>query len=432
MSPFIIGIIGIVVLLILFAARMSVAYALAVVGLAGFTYLVSVKGSFNLIVTDIFSNFNSYDLSVIPLFVLMGFIAFYSGISERLYNTANKLVGHVRGGLAMATILACAAFGAVCGSASATAATMSTISIPEMKKRHYDAVLAGGTVAAGNILGPLIPPSMIFIIYGVLTGVSIGKLFVAGILPGIVLTILYCITIYILTSVNPALAPREARMELKEAILSIPGGTGEAIIIFALVIGGLMVGFFTPTEAGAAGAFAVLLVGLVGRRLKWNGIYTALADTTKTSAFIMLIVTAALVFGHFLVVSTVPQTLNNLIGKLPVPPFAIMIAMFIIYGILGMFIDGLAMIVLTIPIFYPLVIQLGYDPIWFGVIIVTVGGLGGITPPLGVAAYVVSGVSNIPLTTVFRGVWPFVGTVYAFLIILLVFPEIATFLPRFM
>jgi len=411
---------------------MPVAYALGVVGLSGFAYLVSAKGSFTLLITDIFSNFNSYSLSVIPLFVLMGLIAFYSGISQKLYNTADKLVGHVRGGLAMATIIACAAFGAVCGSASATAATMATISIPEMKKHNYDMSLASGTVAAGNILGPLIPPSMVFIIYGVITGVSIGKLFIAGILPGILLTILYCVTIYIQTSLNPGLAPREAKVSLKEAVLSIPGGTGEALIIFGLVMGGLMVGFFTPTEAGAAGAFAVLLVGLAGRRLKWKGIYDALTDTTKTSAFILLIVTTAMVFGHFLVVSTIPQTINKWIGTLPVPAFAVMIGIFIVYGILGMFIDGLAMIVLTIPIFFPLVLQLGFDPIWFGVIIVIVGGLGGITPPLGVSSYVVSGVSKIPLNIVFKGVWPFIITIYACLIILLAFPQIATFLPNIM
>jgi len=362
----------------------------------------------------------------------MGFIAYYSGLGQKLYSLADKVVGHVRGGLAMATVIACAAFGAVCGSPTATAATMSTISIPEMRKRKYDSALAAGTVAAGNILGPLIPPSIVFIIYGVLTEASIGKLFIAGIIPGILLTAIYCLTIYIITGLNPMLGPPGPKVSFREAVRAIPGGAGETLAIFAIVMGGLIVGFFTPTEAGAVGAFAVLLVGLATRHLNWNGIYQALTESVRISAFILLVVTCAMIFGHFLAVSRVPQTLNTLVSTLPVPPYAIMIGVFIVYGILGMFIDALAMVVLTIPIFYPLVIQLGFSELWFGVIIVLVGGLGGITPPLGVSAYVVSGISKIPLQTVFKGILPFVGSIFVCLIILLAFPQIATFLPSVM
>jgi tripartite ATP-independent transporter DctM subunit len=410
---------------------MPVAYVMAIVGLGGFAYLVSAKASFSLVATDLFSNFNSYSLSVIPLFVLMGYFAFHSGISQRLFDTASKLVGHLKGGLAISTMLGCAAFSAICGSGTATTATMAAICMPEMKKRNYDMAFASGTVASGGILGPLIPPSTIFIIYGALTRLSIGKLLIAGILPGILLTILWCIQIYIQASLNPSLAPPTPRVSLKEAVLSLPGGVGETLIIFVSVIGGLMVGFFTPTETAAVGAAAVLLVGLA-RGLKWKGIYTALADTTSVTAFIMLILVTAIIFGHFLTVTGIPQTLNNLLITAPVPGFVIIIGIYIVYLIGGMFIDGLALMVVTLPIFYPLILQLGYDGIWFGVIMVIVGGLGGLTPPMGTGAYIISGVAKIPLDIAFKGIWPFVGTGVACMLILLAFPQIATFLPSLM
>lgn len=432
MTPITAGLIGVGVLLILFLARMPVAYALALVGLGGFAYLVSAKASFSLVAADIYSNFNSYNLSVIPLFVLMGYFAFYSGISRGLFDAASKLMGHVRGGIAISTMMACAAFSSICGSGQATGATMAAICMPELKKRNYDMALASATITSGAVLGPLIPPSTIFIIYGALTGLSISKLFIAGILPGLLLTTLWCTQIYIQVRLNPALAPSVPKVGLKEAILSFPGGVLEALLIFVIVIGGLMLGFFTPTEAGAVGAIAVLLVGLARGRLKWKDITAALAETTKTSAFIMFIIVGAIIFGHFLVATTIPQVVGTLLTRVPLPGSVIIVGMYIMYLIGGTFIDGLALMVITIPIFLPVVLQLGYSGLWFGVILVVVGGLGGLTPPLGMTSYVVSGVGKVPLATVFRGNVPFLVTAVACMLILLAFPQIVAFLPSFM
>lgn len=433
MSPITAGVIGIGLLLILFMIRMPVAYAMGIIGLAGSIYLVTIQGSLHLLATDIFSNFNSYSMSVLPLFILMGYIAFYSGIGKRLFDTADKFIGHIHGGLAMATIIACACFGAICGSAGATVATMSAICVPEMKRHNYDSALATGTVAAGNVLGPLIPPSTVFIIYGAITGESIGKLFIAGILPGILVTIIYCLTIYLQTKLNPRLGPpRVQKVSLREALSSIPGGTGESLIIFGFVMGGLMYGLFTPSEAGAIGAFGMLLVVLAGRRLDRKGLFKALADSTRVTTFILLIIATGLVFSHFIVITTIPQSINNYITTLNLSPYLVLIGIFIVYGILGCFIEAYAMIITTIPIFIPMIKQIGFDPIWFGVVIVIVGGLGAITPPVGLAVYIVSGATGTPLSTAFKGAWPFVVSIYVCLIILMYFPQIATFLPGLM
>ena len=432
MNPGVIGAIGIGALFVLLFSGLPVGFLLALLGLIGFSYLTFFGAGANLIAKDFFSNFSAYSLTVIPMFIFMGQIAFYSGTSQRLYDFAYKMVGQLRGGLAMATTVACAGFAAICGSTNATAATMGTVAIPEMKRYHYDPKLATGCVAAGGSLGILIPPSVIFIVYGVMTQQSIGKLFVAGILPGILLTGLFIATIYILCRRNPNLAPPGPRVSLKEKLASL-SELAETIILFALVMGGLFTGFFTPTEAGAVGAGGALIIAMARRKLTWQGFKASILDTTKLSCMVMVIVTGAVVFGHFLAVTRIPFNLATWVAELPIPPTAVIALIIISYLIGGCFIDSLALILLTVPIFFPVITTLDYDPIWFGVIIVLVTQIGVISPPLGTNVYIISKVAeDVPLGTIFRGVIPFLIAMIVCTAIIVAFPQVALFLPGLM
>lgn len=431
MSPVHVGIIGVVFLVVILFSKFPVAFCMALVGLLGFGYLVSPEAALNIIVKDFYTVFSSYSLTVVPLFVFMGQILFYAGISRKLYDAAYAWLGHYKGGLAMATVGACAGFSAICGSTNATAATMATVALPEMKRFKYRDELATGVVAAGGSLGILIPPSVIFIVYGIMTEQSIGKLFMAGIFPGILLSILFILTIYIWVSINPEMAPRVEKQGFRVRIRSLTGLI-EVIILFVLVMGGLFIGIFTPTEAGAVGAFGGLIIPLVRRQLSWQGFIMALYSSTRTTCMIFMIVAGATVFGHFLAVTTIPTTLSTWVVGLPIPPWAVMIVVMFFFLIGGCFMDALGMIMLTIPIFYPVAIALGYDPIWFGVVIVLVTELGVITPPVGINVYVVSGIAkNVPLEVIFKGAIPFVLTLLTYVIIMVFFPQIALFLPSF-
>lgn len=432
MSPLTIGLVGLIAFLTLILIRMPIAYAMALVGFAGFTYMTSASAALDMVAKELISTFSSYSLSVIAMFVWMGFLAYYSGIGTRLYVFAYKLIGHWPGGLAIATQSACAVFGAICGSNTATAATMGAIALPEMKKYNYDNSLATASVAAGGVLGVLIPPSVIFIVYGMATEQSIGTLFIAGIIPGILLMLLYQLTIYILTKRNPELGPPGPQSGWSERMAALRGGLGEVLIVFALSMGGLFAGWFTPTEAGAVGAFGVLMVALAGKNISWNGFKKSLYDTTRTTAMIMLLVAGSTIFGRFMAVSRVPFELAAWTGSLDLPPFVIMAIILGIYLILGCFIDALAMILLTIPIFYPIAVDmLGYDPIWFGVVIVLCVAMGVITPPVGMNVYIIKGVaSDVPLETIFKGIWPFLGAIVVCLALLIAFPQLSIFLPN--
>lgn len=426
-----IGVLGVAVFFALLILRMPIAFAMALVGFAGFSYLVSPAAAWSMVSEEIYSTFTSYSLSVIAMFVWMGFLAYYSGIGSRLYVFAYKLIGHYPGGLAIATQAACAVFGAICGSNTATAATMGAIALPEMKKYHYDPALATASIAAGGVLGVMIPPSVIMIVYGMATEQSVGKLFMAGILPGILLMLLYMAAIYLLAARRPALAPAGPKAPWQERISALRGGLGEVLVIFSLSIGGLFAGWFTPTEAGAVGACGVLAVALLGRHIDREGFVKSLKDSTRTTAMIMLMVAGAIIFGRFMAVSRVPFEFAEWAGALALPPFMVMGIILFIYLVLGCFIDALALVLLTIPIFYPVVVgTLGYDPIWFGVIIVMVVAMGVITPPVGMNVYIIKGVApDIPLETIFRGIWPFLGALVVGLVLLIAFPQIATFLP---
>jgi C4-dicarboxylate transporter DctM subunit len=432
MSPGTIAIIGIVLLISLFLLRMPVAYVMTLIGFLGFAYMTSVGGALSILGKDFWVMFSSYTLIVIPMFVFMGTIAFYSGMGGRLYHVAFKFLGQLPGGLAIATCYACAAFGACCGSTNAGAAAMGKVTLPEMKKYHYDPALATGCVASAGSLAILIPPSTILIIYGVLTEESIGKLFAAGILPGILLATLFALTIYIICRRDPNLGPAGVRATWKERVASL-SGVVEMLVLFVLVMGGLFVGWFTPTEAGAAGAAGAMIIALVRRQLSWRGFVDSLVETTRITAMVFLIVTGATIFGHFMAVTRVPFELSEWVGGLGVSRYVIM--GFIIFGYLigGCFMDSLALVTLTVPVLYPLILKLGFNPIWFGVIIVLVAEMGVITPPVGINVYVIKGVAgDVPLETIFRGIFPFLVALIVCTAILIAFPQIALFLPSFM
>jgi tripartite ATP-independent transporter DctM subunit len=429
MSPVAAGIVGIALLLLLFLLRMPVAFAMAFVGFIGFAYLADSGPALSLLAQDIYHTFSSYPLSVIPMFILMGTFAYASGISQRLYKTAYTWVGQLRGGLTIATVLACAGFAAICGSTAATAATMGKIALPEMKKYKYDDTLATGTVAAAGTLGILIPPSTVLIVYGILTEESIGRLFLAGVLPGILLSLAFVATVVFLCQRNPQLGPPGAPTSWREKLRATTGIV-EAIILFLLAIGGLFLGWFSPTQAGAIGAGGALIIGLVRRQLSWQTFFEAGKEALRTSCMVLFIITGAVIFGHFMAVSTIPFILADWIGQLPIPPMAVMAVLVFIYFIGGFFMDSMALVVVTIPIFFPIVTKLGFDPIWFGVIVVLVAEMGVITPPVGVNVFVIKGIApDIPLLVIFRGILPFLAALIIVTIILLFVPQIATFLP---
>ncbi|UCF94202.1 MAG: TRAP transporter large permease, partial [Desulfobacterales bacterium] len=371
MNPTLIGIIGICVMIVIFFTRMPVACVMALIGYVGFSAMISGQAGLALLSRNIYEVFSSCGLTTIPLFILMGQLAFNSGISRQLYDTAYRYLGSTRGGLAMATVSACTAFGAVCGSSPATAATMATVGLPEMKRYHYADELAAGSVASGGGLGMIMPSSVVLIVYGVLTEESIGKLFVAGIIPAFLVTVLFIISIYLGCLWAPDQGPRGEKFTWKQKIRSLTGLI-DTLAVFVLVMGGLFFGLFTPTEAAAVGVFGVLAVSLIRRRLSWPGFVKSLYETLRTSCMVMLLIAGATIFGKFLAVTRIPFNIAAWIGGFDLPPAVIMGVIVLVYFIGGCFMDALAFVMLTIPIFFPVVTDLGYDPIWFGIIIVMV------------------------------------------------------------
>lgn len=429
MTPIEIGIGGIALLLVVVFAGVPVGLAMAIVGFFGILYQTNEVAAFQSIASTFYERFASYDLTVIPSFILMGLIMFKSGVGRSLFAAANAWMGHLPGGLAMAAIAACAGFAAISGSAIATAATIGAVALPEMLKRDYPKSLAAGAIAAGGTLGILIPPSVTLIIYGILVNESISELFIAGVVPGLLLTLFFCTAIFIVEAHRRrALTSDQPRASWRERLRSL-SGIWDTTILFIFVIGGMFAGVFTPNEAGAAGAMGALALGLIRRSLNWSGLKEALGETAQTSAMVIFIVFGAAVFSTFLTLTRIPFTLADTIATQGWPNIVVLGVIIAVYVIGGMVMEILPLIIVTAPIFAPVITSLGYDLVWFGILIVLLGQLGMISPPVGINVFVVSSLRpDLDLTTVFRGVIPFIVAIVALVALLVAFPALATFL----
>ena len=421
---------GIVALLIFLFSGMLIGAALGFLGFFGMALLFGPESGLGLFKTVPYSMTASYSLCVIPFFILMGELCFQAGLSEKLYQSAYKWVGRFRGGLSMATVLACGAFSAVSGSSLATAATMGAVSLPEMKRYKYADTLATGSIAAGGTIGILIPPSVVLIIYGILTEVSIAELFFAGIIPGLISLVYYVIAIVVWTRVNPNVGPPGPKFPMRERMGSLTD-TWEVLCLFALIMGGIYGGLFTPTEAGAVGATGALAFGIIRRRITGKNLFEALLATGRTTSMVFMVVIGTAIYGYFLTSTQLPMVLADYAVNLAVPPVAVIGAIIAICFGLGCVMGTLPLVFITVPIFAPVVETLGFDLIWFGVIVVVISEIGMITPPVGINVYIMKGIArDVPLSTVFRGIFPFLIADFARLVTLIAFPWLTLFLPE--
>jgi len=431
-APLNTGLLGIGLLLVLIFSGLPIGMSMGLVGFLGMSYLSGLKPGLNIMGTTPHTTMASYSLSVVPLFILMGAFCFHSGLSKDIYYAVHRWVGHFRGGLAMATVGACALFAAVSGSSLATAATMGRVALPEMRRYHYDMRLATGSIAAGGSIGILIPPSVILVIYAILTEQSIGKLFLAGFIPGVLEAVFYMVTIYILCMRHPHMGPKGPKSNFRERMVGLRSAWG-VVVLFLLVIGGIYLGVFTPTEAAGVGAFVALLFSLGRRQLSWKNFVASLNETSTTTAMVFVILIGAGLLGYFLAVTRLPFALSTFVSGLAVNRYIIIGFIIILYLVLGAIMSSLAMIVLTVPILFPVVQALGFDPIWFGIIVVRVVEIGQITPPVGINVFVLKGVAkDVPIETMFRGIVPFLIADICHVAMLVAVPQIATFLPSLM
>src|SRR4051794_2223670 len=470
------ALIGLGLMMVLALLRIPIAVAMGVVGFLGVAYLRdwNFAPAFAMVQTQIYETGRNYTLSVVPLFILMGNLVTRAGMSQELYRTAYAFIGHLRGGLAMATIVGCAGFGAICGSSIATAATFAKVAYPSMKKFGYSDALATGAIASGGTLGILIPPSTIMVIYGIMTGTSIGKLFAAGILPGVLATVLLCLAVQYVTWRDPKAGPRGERLSWKERFATLHGlwwfvavgvavigsaqlgwlpsddaavlgalavfglsliykGVTSVIALFGLVMGGIYGGVFTAVEGAGVGAFGALVFAFSRKSLSWRGLYAALVESARTTSMLFMILIGALMFAEFVNITSMPDDLKNFIERMQVSPVVVVATIMVIYVVLGTAMEELSMILLTVPVFFPLIVHLGLDPVWFGVLIVVVVEIGLISPPVGMNLFVLNTLlPQVPTRTIFRGVMPFVAVDCLRLAILVAFPIISTLLPSFM
>ena len=430
MSPISIGVIGIAVVLLLMACGSPIGFAMILVGSAGFAYLVNLPAALQVIGVASYGIVTNYEWLVLPLFFFLASILFYGGLGQSMFRLAYNYLGRLPGGLAMATIGAISIFSAISGSSIAAAVTIGTIALPEMKKYKYDDSLATACVAAGGTLDILIPPSSIFVVYGILTETSIVDLFVAGFVPGIILSLMFMALIYIRVRINPTIAPPGPGTTFREK-LAATGECVDAIVLIALVLGGLIIGWFTPTEAAGIGAFAAIVASLMRRRLSWQGFKESLWDTVQNTGMIFVCLIGAFILTPFIAMSRIPMELAGLVTNSGLSPSIAMGLIVLVYLILGCFIDTMSLVLLTIPVFFPLIKALGYDPVWFGVIVVLCVEMALVTPPVGMNVWVVSGLAkDVPMEVIFKGVWPFVVVEMIFVILLIAFPQIVLFLPE--
>jgi C4-dicarboxylate transporter, DctM subunit len=424
--------IGFAVLFAMLFLGVPMGASMAIVGVAGFTLLVGLGPALSMVGQVAVDTVVSYSFSVLPLFILMGAFLSHSRLADDLYNASNAFLGHRRGGLALATIVACGGFAAVCGSSTAAAATMTRVAVPPMKRYGYDIGFAAGTVAAGGTLGILIPPSVIMVIYGLMTENDIGKLFVAGILPGIVAMALYMFAVVATTTWRPELAPPGARAAWPDRWRSLARVWG-VLALFALVIGGIYGGVFTPNEAAGIGAAGAFLFAVGRGAFTFRQLVAVLTETTCTTAMMFFVIIGALLFSNFVTVAGLPNALGGWVSGLDASPMTVLLAIVAIYLVLGCILDSISMVLLTVPIFYPVIVQLGFDPIWFGIILVVVVEIGLITPPIGINVFMVKAMlPDVPLYTVFNGIYPFIAADLVRLAILIAFPIITLYLPSLM
>ncbi|MCX5810055.1 MAG: TRAP transporter large permease [Proteobacteria bacterium] len=426
-----IGIIALLVLLGLFLTGIELAFAMGIIGFIGFAWIVDVKAAMGLMANDFFDALASYGLTVIPLFVLMGQIAFNAGIAKRLYDCAHKFVGHIPGGLAIATVAGATAFKAICGSVAATAATFASVAVPEMTKYGYSKKLSTGIVATVGTLGVLIPPSVVLIVFGIITQLSIGRLFLAGLVPGLLIAFFFVVVIIGWCRINPELGPKGERFSWPERWKTLPEVIWP-IVIFLIIISGLMKGIFTPTEAGSIGAFSVLVLCAAKRNINFKGYVKSVRESLRTACMVLLLIATSNILGHFIAVTNIPNALGEWVLGLQMPRYLVMILVFVVYLIGGSFIDDLAFMILATPIFFPIMEKLGYDPLVIGIMIALTVCIGSVIPPVAICVFVVRNITKVPMGVIYSGVYPFLISLVLAVILCFVFPQLVLFLPNWL
>ncbi len=428
MNEVVLGVVGLAAALLLFLTGIELGFAMAIVGFLGFSCIRSFESGFNMVAKDLFDVFSSYSFTVIPLFVLMGQIAFNAGIARKLYNAAYRFVGHIPGGLAAATVAGATVFKAICGSSPATAATFASVAVPEMDRYGYAKKLSTGIVATVGTLGILIPPSVTLIIFGVITQQSIGKLFLAGIIPGLLIALMFVAVIYGWCKIDPSLGPKGERSSWKQRFKALPDVLFVGFVFF-LVVGGLMKGVFSPTEAGSVGCVAVLILAVAERSFSIRKFFASIDESLRIACMVLMLLAGSTILGHFLAVTRIPMIAAEWVVSLPLQRHVIMILIAVIYLIGGSFIDDLAFMVLATPIFYPVVQKLNFDPIWFGMIIAITVMIGVVIPPVAMNVFVVKKITKTPLSVIYSGVYPFLISLVVCAVLLFIFPQLVTFLP---
>jgi tripartite ATP-independent transporter DctM subunit len=429
MSDIAVGIFGIIILLALFLTGLEMAYCMILVGFVGFTFLMSFAAASNLVVKDFFDTFTTYSYTVIPLFIMMGELAQNSNIAKRLYVGAHKWFGHIPGGLAMTTVMGATAFKAMCGSTLATVGTFSGLAIPEMDRYGYKKELSAGTIASVSTIGMILPPSTVLIIYGLQVEQSIGRLFLAGILPALMISFFFMVVIAGWVTLQPSIAPRAEKATWGERIAAIPDAL-IILVIFGIVIGGMITGFFSPTEAGTVGTVAVFLLALVRKEINSKMLVVSFRGSLRTSIMTLMLIAGSSIFGHFLAITEIPMLAANWTASLPVPKFLIIVVIIAVYLVGGSIMDDLAFMVLATPIFFPTVVNLGYDPIWFGILICMTLMIGGIIPPIAIYVFILGNITGLPFKTIYKGVVPFLSALFVALTIMFIFPNFAIWLPN--
>jgi C4-dicarboxylate transporter, DctM subunit len=431
MNEVVLGVCALGVLIILFLTGIQLAFAMTLVGFAGYAYLKTFDAGLYLVVKDFFDVFTTYGFTVLPLFILMGQLGFNSGIAEKLFGTARKFVGHIPGGLALATVLGTVIFKAICGSSTATAATFASVAIPEMDRSHYKRVLTTGIVASVGTLGLLIPPSAALIVLGILTQQSIGRLFMAGMFPGLLIALMFGFVVIGWARIDPSLGPPSERFSWRARFASLPE-VFWAALIFVLTIGGILIGFFTPTEAGSVGTCALLILCIIKENLRFKGLWKSVREALRLTCMSLMLIAGSTVLGHFIAITGIPSIAAEWVAGSGLPSYLVMIVIIFIYLIGGSFVDDIAFMIFATPIFFPVILKLGFDPIWFVVVICVTLMIGIVVPPVAMNVFIVKNITGESFSVIYKGVMPFLLSLVACVILLFVFPQLATWLPGYL